>query len=207
MKPPSKRIVIWIVLALILVVVLGLALAPRPVPADFAGVDRGSLIVTLDEEGETRVRDRFLISAPLAGRVLRNRAGAGGTRSSRGNPFSRLSCPTILRCSTRGPRARRRPASRPHGRRSKRRGPIARKPRRELDYARGGARAESAAAGRGGRLEGEARPGAAGATDGRRGAVRRRFPGAPGRYTIWSGRKRPCSSPERRARGGSSRRS
>ena len=71
MKPPSKRIVIWSVLALALVVVLGLALAPRPVAADFTSVDRGSVIVTLDEEGETRVRDRFLISAPLAGRVLR----------------------------------------------------------------------------------------------------------------------------------------
>jgi len=55
----------------VVVVLLILALRPRPVPADFAQVVRGPLRVTLDEEGETRVRDRFVISAPVAGRVLR----------------------------------------------------------------------------------------------------------------------------------------
>ena len=44
---------------------------PSPVPADFATVQRGSLQVTVDEEGETRVRDRYVISAPVAGRMLR----------------------------------------------------------------------------------------------------------------------------------------
>ena len=32
---------------------------------------RGPLVVTVDEEGVTRVRDRFVVSAPLSGRVLR----------------------------------------------------------------------------------------------------------------------------------------
>lgn len=55
-------------------VVLGLlvlAFLPDPVPADFARVERGPLEVTLDEEGETRVRDRYVVSAPVAGKVLR----------------------------------------------------------------------------------------------------------------------------------------
>ena len=38
---------------------------------DLAVIERSHLEVTLDEEGETRVRDRYVVSAPLAGRVLR----------------------------------------------------------------------------------------------------------------------------------------
>ena len=46
-------------------------LRPAPVPVEIATATRGSLEVTLDEEGETRVRERFVVSAPVAGRVLR----------------------------------------------------------------------------------------------------------------------------------------
>jgi HlyD family secretion protein len=53
----------------ILLVVVGLW--PTAVPADFATVTRGPLRVTIDEEGETRVRERFVVSAPVSGRVLR----------------------------------------------------------------------------------------------------------------------------------------
>ncbi len=70
MKVRTSRIVIWGAAALVLVAV-AIALQPDTVPADFATVERGSLQVTLDEEGETRVRDRYMVSAPLAGRVLR----------------------------------------------------------------------------------------------------------------------------------------
>jgi HlyD family secretion protein len=71
MKTSWKRWVTWGGIGSVVAVVLGMALMPRPAPADFATVDRGTLIVTLDEEGETRVRDLFVVSAPLAGRVLR----------------------------------------------------------------------------------------------------------------------------------------
>jgi HlyD family secretion protein len=55
-------------------VTLGLvvvAMWPRALPVDLGQVERGSLRVTLEEEGETRVRERFVISAPVAGNVLR----------------------------------------------------------------------------------------------------------------------------------------
>lgn len=55
----------------VLVLLLAWAFWPRPETVDIAAVERAPLIVTLDEEGETRVRDRFVVSAPLAGRVLR----------------------------------------------------------------------------------------------------------------------------------------
>lgn len=71
MKKPSRRQVLWGVVALVVVVLLAWALRPRPAEADFATVGRGALEVTVDEEGETRVRERFVVSAPLAGKVLR----------------------------------------------------------------------------------------------------------------------------------------
>jgi HlyD family secretion protein len=56
---------------LVVLLLIVLALLPKPVPADMAPVVRGVLLVTVDEEGETRVRDRFVISAPVPGRLLR----------------------------------------------------------------------------------------------------------------------------------------
>jgi HlyD family secretion protein len=50
---------------------LFMALRPATVPVDLAPVERGTLLVTVEEEGETRVRDRFVVSAPVAGQVLR----------------------------------------------------------------------------------------------------------------------------------------
>jgi HlyD family secretion protein len=52
-------------------ILLAMALWPRSVAVDVATVERGPLQVTVDEEGETRVHDRFVISAPVAGRLLR----------------------------------------------------------------------------------------------------------------------------------------
>jgi len=44
---------------------------PQPVQVDLATVVRGDLRVTIDEEGMTRVRDRYVVSAPVAGRLQR----------------------------------------------------------------------------------------------------------------------------------------
>ncbi len=48
-----------------------LALWPSAMEVDAAKVERGLMRVTVDEEGETRVRDRFVVSAPVMGRVDR----------------------------------------------------------------------------------------------------------------------------------------
>ncbi|HEY6552833.1 MAG TPA: efflux RND transporter periplasmic adaptor subunit [Vicinamibacteria bacterium] len=50
---------------------LAVAFWPSAVAVDTALAARGTLRVTVDEEGETRVRHRFVVSAPVAGRVLR----------------------------------------------------------------------------------------------------------------------------------------
>lgn len=62
-----KSLLIIIVLALLIVV----AFWPKSTEVDLATVGRGPLTVTIDEEGKTRVRERFVVSAPVAGRVER----------------------------------------------------------------------------------------------------------------------------------------
>ena len=61
----------WIGGLLLAALVLAWAFQPAPVPVDLAAVERGTLQITIDEEGETRVRDRFVVSAPVPGRMRR----------------------------------------------------------------------------------------------------------------------------------------
>ncbi|MEJ2540545.1 MAG: efflux RND transporter periplasmic adaptor subunit [Gemmatimonadota bacterium] len=53
------------------------ALRPEAVSVQTGVVDRGPLRVTVDEDGETRVRDRYLVSAPVTGRMERLTCEAG----------------------------------------------------------------------------------------------------------------------------------
>ncbi|MCB1384156.1 MAG: HlyD family efflux transporter periplasmic adaptor subunit [Notoacmeibacter sp.] len=48
------------------------AFRPRPVPVDMADVARGPLAVTIREDGRTRVREIYRVSAPVAGHVGRS---------------------------------------------------------------------------------------------------------------------------------------
>ena len=66
-----KRLLLWGCLGLLLAAGITYALWPRPVPVDFIVAQRGPLVVTVDEEGETRIRDVFVLDAPIAGRMRR----------------------------------------------------------------------------------------------------------------------------------------
>lgn len=66
----SKKIILYTVPAALLAA-FAIALRPSPLTVDLAAVERGPLRVTLEEEGETRVRERFVVSAPFAARILR----------------------------------------------------------------------------------------------------------------------------------------
>jgi HlyD family secretion protein len=57
--------------AAFVLLLLAIAFWPQAAVVDVAPVARGSLQVTVDDEGETRVRDRYVVSAPVAGRLLR----------------------------------------------------------------------------------------------------------------------------------------
>ena len=76
-SPKRRRIALWSTLAVALLLGLAYAFRPQPVLVDLVSVTRGPLLVTVDEEGETRVRDVFVLSAPIAGRARRIESEAG----------------------------------------------------------------------------------------------------------------------------------
>lgn len=53
------------------------SLRSQPIPADFHSVAKGELLVTIGDEGETRVKDVYIVSAPVAGRVERIQMDVG----------------------------------------------------------------------------------------------------------------------------------
>lgn len=50
---------------------LGYGLVPEPKEVDLATIEEGDIRVTVDQDGKTRIRERYIVSAPLAGRLLR----------------------------------------------------------------------------------------------------------------------------------------
>ncbi len=66
----------WPKLQLLAVVVIIASLLtygfwPRPVYVDTVTVKQGALTVTVDDDGETRIREKYIISAPVTGHLLR----------------------------------------------------------------------------------------------------------------------------------------
>ncbi|MCW8139646.1 MAG: efflux transporter periplasmic adaptor subunit, partial [Planctomycetota bacterium] len=53
--------------AALLVALIVQGFRPRPPLVDLAAVTRGALQVTIEEEGRARVRDRYVVSAPVPG--------------------------------------------------------------------------------------------------------------------------------------------
>ena len=68
---PWRRRLALLLATLALALGVWWALRPAPVPVETGEVTRGPLQLTVDEEGETRVRQRFVVAAPATGRLLR----------------------------------------------------------------------------------------------------------------------------------------
>ncbi|MGZ5214706.1 MAG: efflux RND transporter periplasmic adaptor subunit, partial [Caldimonas sp.] len=47
------------------------AFAPRPIEIEVATATQGHFEATVDEDGKTRLRERYVVSAPLAGVLSR----------------------------------------------------------------------------------------------------------------------------------------
>lgn len=76
MSSPSKKSrflhsLKWILPTAGVAALVGFAFVPRPVGVDIGTVRKQPMMVTVDDDGETRVRERYIISAPLGGRLLR----------------------------------------------------------------------------------------------------------------------------------------
>ena len=66
MKKPSRRNMVLIAIAGLVVIAVVFAFLPDAVPVDVATAARGPLAVIVEEEGETRIEDRYVVTAPVA---------------------------------------------------------------------------------------------------------------------------------------------
>ena len=70
MRSKFRRFLL-VLAALAVVAAIGYGLVPEPVPVDMAEISTGTIQVTVDQDGKTRIRERYVVSTPLAGRLLR----------------------------------------------------------------------------------------------------------------------------------------
>ncbi len=63
-----RRIALWVILTLIVAAGIAYSFRPQPVPVDLIVAAKAPFAVSIDEEGETRVRDVFKLSTPVTGR-------------------------------------------------------------------------------------------------------------------------------------------
>lgn len=62
---------VYLLVALALIAGIGYGFMPRPVPVELVPARKGDLAVTVEEEGKTRVRERYVVAAPVAGQARR----------------------------------------------------------------------------------------------------------------------------------------
>jgi HlyD family secretion protein len=60
-----------ILLTLLIAAGLVYGFSPKPVVVEMIAVERGAMAVSIEEEGKTRVRERYVISAPVTGHLRR----------------------------------------------------------------------------------------------------------------------------------------
>ncbi|MCG8669443.1 MAG: HlyD family efflux transporter periplasmic adaptor subunit [Pseudomonadales bacterium] len=78
-KSFAQRYLGWGITLIVLVIALTFGLRPQPMMVEAAEVAQSEFKVTIDEEGVTRVKDRFVISAPVSGYVRRIALDIGDT--------------------------------------------------------------------------------------------------------------------------------
>ena len=66
-----RRRIIWLAVLLLIVAALGYGFRPQPQLVDVAAATRGPMQVAIEEEGKSRVIDRYIITAPVAGTTCR----------------------------------------------------------------------------------------------------------------------------------------
>ncbi len=69
-KQRVQRLVVWGGAALFVALIIT-GFWPKPQPAEIAVIARGPLVVTVEEEGMTRVKNRYTISSPVGGLLQR----------------------------------------------------------------------------------------------------------------------------------------
>ena len=75
----TRRKLLYAVLGAVAIGAIVWGFVPEPVAVEATIVQRGPLQVTVDEDGETRAQERYVVSAPVAGRVSRIELHEGDT--------------------------------------------------------------------------------------------------------------------------------
>lgn len=73
----TLKTLLWGILLIAVGLFAGLSLFPEPVEVEFATAKRGALRVSVQEDGKTRIRERYVVSAPVSGRLSRIELDAG----------------------------------------------------------------------------------------------------------------------------------
>ncbi len=75
---------------------------PEPIEVDLVTVTRGSLDVTVDDDGETRIREKYIVSSPVSGKLLRVQLHAGDSVEQGATELARIepNDPTLLDART-----------------------------------------------------------------------------------------------------------
>ena len=71
MTKPWRGRAAYLLFGLAIAAAIGYGFMPRPLAVELAPVRKGELAVTVEEEGKTRVRERYVIAAPVAGHARR----------------------------------------------------------------------------------------------------------------------------------------
>src|SRR6476620_5858406 len=66
-----KSYLAWGAAGAVVLAVLGWSFSPRPVPVETAAVLSGHFEQGIEEDGQTRLKDRYTVSAPVASRLTR----------------------------------------------------------------------------------------------------------------------------------------
>jgi HlyD family secretion protein len=98
----SRRLLFWLPIGVAAVAGLGFLLRPQAVPVDLATIGTGPIQVTVSDEGQTRVKDVFVVSAPLPGLMRRITLKAGDEVVAQKTVVARIAPndPTLLDART-----------------------------------------------------------------------------------------------------------
>jgi HlyD family secretion protein len=84
-----KRAALWIVIAAGIIAAIVFGMRPQPLEVETIAARVAPMETTVEEEGKTRLRDRFVVSAPIAGILKRHEWKVGDTLPG-GRPIAYL---------------------------------------------------------------------------------------------------------------------
>jgi len=86
----TRRLLFWLPMLLAGGLALVWLFRPQPIPVDLAEIAEGPIQVTVSDEGETRVKDVFVVSAPLSGLMRRIELKAGDAVAAQKTVVARI---------------------------------------------------------------------------------------------------------------------